>query len=122
MVSDEPALDDWIEEARACISTQQLQGEVAACRLVTYLDWVGRSEIRYQPNDVCKDANNIIEALEDVYGEKETTNQLLRHSSFVDSWLASPSQCTPTVWLRSSVESNVRFPKNDEERDMMLCD
>ena len=56
MVSDEPALDDWIEEAD--------------CRLVTYLDWVGRSEIRYQPNDVCKDANKIIEALEDVYGEK----------------------------------------------------
>ena len=57
---DEPALDEWIEEARGCMSTQHLEGEAAASFLVSYLDGAVRSEIRCQPNDVRKDADKII--------------------------------------------------------------
>ena len=79
---DEPALDEWIEEARACMSTRHMEGEAAASFLVSYFDGAARSEIRCQPNDVRKDGDKIIGALEDVYGEKETANQLLRRFFF----------------------------------------
>ena len=97
---DEPALEDWIDEARSCINTQRLEGEAAARFLISYLDGAARSEMRCQPSDVRRDANLIFAALEDVYGEKETADYYADSSSD-DKWLANPYLHILTGWWRS---------------------
>ena len=112
----EPALHEWIEEARDCISTHHLEGEAAVSLLVSYLDGAARSEIRCQPNDVRKDANNIIGALEDVYGKRRLRTNCCNDFSSVDRWLACPSLRIHTGWLRSP------GAQNRQERNMMFRD
>ena len=72
-----PLLSDWAEEARSCILAQKLSGEAAANFLLKYLDGAAQLEVRCWPA-VMKDADNILVALEDVFGDKENANQLLR--------------------------------------------
>ena len=108
---NEPALDEWIEEARDCISTQRLEGEAAVRLLVSYLDGAARSEIRCQPNYVRKDANKIIGALEDVYGERRLRTNCCNDFSSVDRWLACPPLRIHTGWLRSPAGSIAWRPK-----------
>ena len=119
---DEPALEDWIDEARSCINTQRLEGEAAASFLISYLDGAARSEMRCQPSDVRRDANLIFAALEDVYGEKETANQLLRRFFFRRQMAGEPISAYSHGLVEIANRINRLVPKPDEERDSMLRD
>ena len=72
------SLVDWLEEARACIIVQGLTGRAAANFAISYLEGAARVEMRCQPDEVWGDAEQIFSALEEVFGEKSSTSQLLR--------------------------------------------
>ena len=119
---DEPALDEWIEEARAIMSAQHLEGEAAASFVISYLDGAARSEIRCQPNDVRTDADLIFRALDEVYGEKETANQLLRRFFFRRQMAGEPIAAYSHGLVEIANRINRLVPKPDEECDSMLRD
>ena len=119
---DETALDEWIEEARAIMSAQHLEGEAAASFVISYLDGAARSEIRCQPNDVRTDADLIFRALDEVYGEKETANQLLRRFFFRRQMAGEPIAAYSHGLVEIANRINRLVPKPDEERDSMLRD
>ena len=76
--SGDVSLVDWLEEARACIVVQGLTGRAAANFAISYLEGAARMEMRCQPDEVRSDADQIFLALEEVFGEKSSTSQLLR--------------------------------------------
>ena len=77
-VDSDTSLVDWTEEARACIAVQGLTGRAAANFVVSYLEGAARIEMQYQSDEVRKDAERIFVALDEVYGEKSSSSQLLR--------------------------------------------
>jgi len=76
--SGDVSLVDWLEEARACIVVQGLTGRAAANFAISYLEGAARREMRCQPDEVRGSAEQIFLALEEVFGEKSSTSQLLR--------------------------------------------
>ena len=76
--SGDVSLVDWLEEARACIVVQGLTGRAAANFAISYREGAARMEMRCQPDEVRSDADQIFLALEEVFGEKSSTSQLLR--------------------------------------------
>ena len=57
---------------------QGLTGRAAANFVVSYLEGAARIEMRSQSDEVRKDAEQIFVALDEVYGEKSSSSQLLR--------------------------------------------
>ena len=98
---DEPALDEWIEEAQAIMSAQHLEGEAAASFVISYLDGAARSEIRCQPNDVRKDVNSrSLQPSMKFMGKRRRPTNYYVGSFSVDRWLASPSLRIRMGWWR----------------------
>ena len=76
--SSNVSLVGWQEEARACIVVQGLTGRAAANVAISYLEGAARREMRCQLDEVRGNAEQIFLALEEVFGEKSSTSQLLR--------------------------------------------
>ena len=57
---------------------QGLTGRAAANFVVSYLEGAARIEMRCQSDEVRKDAERNFVALDEVYGEKSSSSQLLR--------------------------------------------
>ena len=116
----EPLLADWVEEARSCLQAQQLRGETAANFLLSYLDGSARAEMRCQPTDVRQDAEAVLTALQDVFGEKATANQLLRQFFFRRQLASEPIAAYSHALVELADRICRLTPKSAEERDLML--
>ncbi|KAK2185275.1 hypothetical protein NP493_241g06095 [Ridgeia piscesae] len=120
--TEDPLLSDWAEEARSCILAQKLSGEAAANFLLSYLDGPARLEVRCRPSAVKKDADSILVALEDVFGDKETANQLLRRF-FYRKQLPGEPIATYSHGLIDIADRLQRLEaRSSAERDVMLRD
>ena len=71
-------IDDWIEEARACLTAHNLAEEAAANFVVSHLEGAARVEIKCRPDEERCDIEKIFRTLEEVYGETQTSSQILR--------------------------------------------
>lgn len=118
----EPLLADWVEEARSCISAQNLSGEAAANFIFSYLDGAARVEIRGQPSEVREDAEKILVALEEVYGDKENANQLLRRFFYRRQLPGEPITSYSHGLIDIADRIHRLAPKSVAERDTMLRD
>ena len=120
--TEDPLLSDWAEEARSCVLAQKLSGEAAANFLLSYLDGAARLEVRCRPSAVKKDADSILVALEDVFGDKETANQLLRRF-FYRKQLPGEPIATYSHGLIDIADRLQRLEaRSSAERDVMLRD
>ena len=116
----EPLLADWVAEARACILAQRLSGETAAHFLLSYLDGPARAEMRCQPTEVRQDAEAIVSALEDVFGEKATANQLVRLFFYRRQATNEPIAAYSHALVELADRIGRLSPKTAAERDTML--
>lgn len=118
--ANDMSLVDWLEEARSCIIVQGLKGRTAANFVVSYLDGAARLEMRCQSDEVRGDAEKIFLALEEVFGEKSSTSQLLR------AFYERRQQTSETIseFSHGLVELVDRLqrtsPRISEDRDRML--
>ena len=71
-------IDEWMEEARACLTVHNLAGIAAANFVLSYLEGAARVEIKCRPAEERSDVEKIFRALEEVYGETQTPSQILR--------------------------------------------
>lgn len=118
----EPLLADWVEEARTSIQAQQLSGESAASFLLSYLDGAARLEVRCQPPSVQHNAERMLTALEEVFGRKENSNQLLRRFFDRRQLPGEPIASFSHSLIEIVDRINRLAPKGGAERDMMLRD
>ena len=118
----DPLLSDWAEEARSCILAQKLSGEAAANFLLSYLDGAARLEVRCRPSAVKKDADSILVALQDVFGDKETANQLLRRFFYRKQLPGEPIASYSHGLIDLADRLQRLEPKNSAERDLMQRD
>lgn len=61
-------IDEWVEEAQACMRLRHLSNIDQAFFLVDHLEGEAREEIRYRSRDEREDPKKIIQALRDLYG------------------------------------------------------
>lgn len=61
-------IDEWVEEAEACMRLRHLSTTDQAFFLADHLEGEAREEIRYRPRDEREDPNKIIQALRELYG------------------------------------------------------
>ncbi len=61
-------IDEWVEEAQACMRLRHLSNTDQAFFLVDLLEGEAREEIRYRSRDEREDPKKIIQALRDLYG------------------------------------------------------
>ncbi len=61
-------IDEWVEEAQACMRLRHLYNTDQAFFLVDHLEGEAREEIRYRSRDEREDPKKIIQALRDLYG------------------------------------------------------
>ena len=71
-------IDEWMEEARACLTVHNLAGIAAANFVLSYLEGAARVEIKCRPAEERSDVEKIFRALEEVYGETQTPSRILR--------------------------------------------
>ena len=121
-VTEDPLLSDWAEEARSCILAQKLSGEAAANFLLSYIDGAARLEVRCRPSAVQKDADSLLVALDDVFGDKENAIQLLRRFFHRKQLPGEPI----ASYLHGLIDIADRLqrlePRSSAERDVMLRD
>ncbi|XP_067306217.1 uncharacterized protein [Pseudorasbora parva] len=61
-------IEEWVEEAQACMRLRHLSSVDQAFFLVDHLEGEAREEIRYRPRDEREDPDKIIQALRELYG------------------------------------------------------
>ncbi|KAG1930011.1 hypothetical protein F2P79_022607 [Pimephales promelas] len=61
-------IEEWVEEAEACMRVRHLSDADKAFYLFDHLEGEAREEIRYRPEVERKDPNRIISALRELYG------------------------------------------------------
>lgn len=61
-------IEEWVEEAQACMRLRHLSTIDQAFFLVDHLEGEAKEEIRYRPRDEREDPNKIIKALRELYG------------------------------------------------------
>lgn len=88
-------IDEWVEEAQACMRLRHLSTIDQAFFLVDHLEGEAREEIRYRPRD---DPNKIIQALRELYGCTRSY-VALQESFFYPGSNRTGRPCWSSPWL-----------------------
>ena len=76
--SEEAAVTDFVEDVKAGIKLRRLVGDHAINYVMAHLEGAARQEIKHRPDSEKKDADAILQILQDTFGERLTLGQLMR--------------------------------------------